>query len=163
MCIRCHYRLFNPFKCVHCSPRDCPNSLPGQASTLSDRFIHLCNHAIQKERSAAPSSAAKLMSAPSGPSLNARVGDGKGIGKKDSGSAGDDGGRGIEVDSLHPSGSQSNMWSVDQFRRYLFDHFQVSKQVYLCRERLRLYRRSNPDARTMLTELTSFWRANNQK
>lgn len=110
---------------------------PLQASSLSDRFVHLCNHSVQKEQEpgvpvARSRSKAKLPLLPSCTERPPWEGGAGVLG----GQGGCPGGVGIEGgeeccngrradDEALPTGSKGNMWTADQFRRYLRDRFQV--------------------------------------
>lgn len=79
-------------------------------SRLSDKFIHLCNHSVQKEgRNAFAGAESIPYSYLEGEPLQE-----SGVGNS---------GEKLDTSPSLPLGAQGHMWSVDQLRRYLTHHF----------------------------------------
>lgn len=77
-----------------CAPR-----IDHQASSLSDRLVHLCNHSVQKEQAS----------------------------EVDNGDAAAEGSDHMQNGSQPlPSGSRGNMWRADQLRRHLRQRYEVT-------------------------------------
>lgn len=105
----------------------------GQTSSLSDRFVHLCNHSVQRERGATATNQSPPLSVSSVRASKSEAmtwrgsgRDGRSAAARDSSEdeSGDHRGR-PEERAPQPPASEGNMWSTDQFRAYLLRRFEV--------------------------------------